>query len=146
MKKRIVIVCAAAFFAVGIVFPSGYTRAETYDSTIFSAKCAIPSFRQAFQKSANVFVGKVISESKKGDYRIFQFEAAKYWKGAKTKKITVEVYETPRFQAWFEVGGEYLIFAEQNEGKLQVSRCSRSKELSDAKDDLKLLGKGKKSK
>jgi hypothetical protein len=50
-----------------------------------------------------------------------------------------------RFQAFYQVGGKYLVFARANdEGDLTDGRCSRSKDVSDATDDIKGLGKSKK--
>ncbi len=146
MKNRIVFVCTVVFSTICIVFPSKRLKAESFNSFEHSALCLLSPPRQTMKRSEAVFSGKVISEEKKGDYRIFQFEAQRYWKGTKTKKITIEVYETPRFQAWFEVGEEYLVFADEIDGKLQVGRCSRINKLSAAKGDLKSLGKGKRSK
>ncbi len=146
MKNRIIIVCAVVFSAIGIGFSSNLQKAEISDLADYGAKCAIPSFEEAFKNSKSVFVGKVISAEKNGDVRTFKFRSEKFWKGSRAKSIEIEVYETTRFQAWFEVGEKYLIFANDSDGKLSVGRCSRSNEISGAKDDLKSLGKGKKSK
>ena len=56
----------------------------------------------------------------------------------------IHVYETSRFQAWFKKGGKYLIYAPADEdGKLRVGRCSRSRDVENAEEDLQKLGKGK---
>jgi hypothetical protein len=43
----------------------------------------------------------------------------------------------------FEVGARYLVFAYGDDAKLETNICQRTKELAQAAEDLKLLGKGK---
>ena len=50
------------------------------------AKCAMPSFEAAYRDSKAIFVGKVLSERKEGDEKIFTFRVEKYWKGKKSRK------------------------------------------------------------
>ncbi len=108
------------------------------------AKCAIPSFQVAYKDSKTIFVGKVLSERKEGDEKIFKFRVEKYWKGKQSKTVEVRYYETMRYQAWLKVGGKYLVYARGNDdGTLSDGRCSLTKNYSDAKGDLKKLGKGK---
>lgn len=117
---------------------------ETKTVAAASGKCAIPSLKSAFQNSGAVFAGKVLSVTKSGDEKTFEFRVQKYWKGANRKKIKVSVGETARFQAWFQVGESYLVFARMDEdGKLRDGRCSGSKLLSEASKDLKELGRAK---
>ena len=117
---------------------------ETKNIVAANGKCAIPNLKTALQNSSAVFVGKVLSVTKNGDEKTFEFRVGKYWKGAKRKKIQVSVLETSRFQAWFEVGESYLVFARTDEdGKLRDGRCSASKTLSEASKDLKELGRAK---
>jgi hypothetical protein len=119
--------------------------AETEKSvTAANGKCAIPSFKAAFQNSSAVFVGEVLGETKNGDEKPFEFRVLKYWKGAKGKKIKVSVNETARYQAWYQVGEKYLVFARtDDDGRLRDGRCSASKLLSEASKDLKILGRAK---
>ena len=111
------------------------------------AKCATREFNEELKYSKAVFVGKVLSiREEPGSKKIIEFKVAKYWKGIKTKQVEVTVYETSRYQAWYEIGKSYLVYARNDEGKLMDGRCSRSREISDdfIKDDLRRLGKGKK--
>lgn len=142
-------------FAFGVIFstiafalPPGLSNAKNIANEAFGARCAIPAFAVAKERARAIFVGKVLSKKSNGDEKIFEFQIEKYWKGGNQKKIKVSVYENPRFQAWFETGETYLIFADadEDEGKLFVGRCSRSKETGAASEDLKLLGKAKKPK
>lgn len=144
MKKKIIVACAVIFSAIILVFSSNRVEAEGLGLT--NGRCAIMPFKAAFDASSAVFVGKVKSEKKEGDTRIFEFEVEKYWKGAGKKKIKINVYETARYQAWFQVGGKYLIYADASDGNLRVGRCSRSRDAGDASEDLGKLGKGKRPK
>jgi hypothetical protein len=111
------------------------------------AKCAIPTFKDANVRANSIFVGKVISVRDAGESKIFTFSVSKTWKGSTKKSIKVAVNLNLRSQPIFEIGKNYLIFAEQGDDrKLYVYRCSRSTEIENAGDDLKLLGKGKKVK
>jgi hypothetical protein len=108
------------------------------------AKCAMPSFEASYRDSAAIFTGKVLSERKEGDEKIFTIRVEKYWKGKKSKTVEVHYYETMRYQAWLKVGEKYLVYARSNDqGTLSDGRCSLTKNYSEAKADLKKLGKGK---
>ncbi len=134
------------FSTIAFGFPSNLSNAKNTFGEASGARCAIPSFAAAKNRAQAIFVGKVLSKKSNGDEKIFEFEIEKYWKGEDKKKIKVRVYENPRFQAWFETGETYLIFADADEddGKLFVGRCSRSKEIDAASEDLKSLGEAKK--
>ena len=107
-------------------------------------RCATPSVKNAIKNSEAIFVGKVLSVSQDGDIKTFEFQVEKYWKGRIKKKIKINVQEFARFQAWFKIGGRYLVYANSREdGKLFDGRCSATKLLSDASKDLKQLGKAK---
>ena len=135
MKTLKIFALAVIFSAIVFVFSSNLT----------DARCAIPKLAAAKERAKAVFAGKVLEKRANGDEKIFVFEIEKYWKGENRKKVEISVYENPRFQAWFEVGETYLIFAEGDEdsGKLYVGRCSRSKDLDAASDDLKSLGEAR---
>jgi hypothetical protein len=115
-----------------------------------NARCAIPKFEKAYENAKAVFVGKVLSKKSEGDLKAFELEVEKYWKGVEEKKITINVYENPRYQAQFEVGKSYLVFAEADEdsGKLFDRRCSRTKlvtenSVENLSEDLEKLGDAK---
>ena len=96
MKYQKIIVAIAVLSAIFCAVSSKTATAENE-----MAKCAIPSFENAYEQAEAVFVGKVLSEEKNGDVRTFEFEVEKYWKGANKKKIKINVYETMRYQAQF---------------------------------------------
>jgi len=142
MKIRTTIALAFVFSAGVFGFLSNLQKAES--AVNFNSKCAIASFQTAYSQSKAVFVGEVVGEDKDGDTRTFDFKVEKYWKGSDAAKVEILVYETARYQAWFKKGGKYLIYATADEdGKLHVGRCSRSRDLENAEEDLQKLGKGK---
>jgi hypothetical protein len=144
MKIRFIIAFAVVFSAMGVIFSSNFQTTESAGSINLNSKCAIASFQSAYQESKAVFIGEVVSEEKNGDIRTFKFEIEKYWKGTDAKNVEILVYETARYQAWFKTGEKYLIYAATDEdGKLRVGRCSRSRDVENAKEDLQQLGKGK---
>ena len=142
MKIKLFIAFAAFFSAIGLGFSSNLQTEEGAGG--FGRKCGIPSFQAAYGQSKAVFVGEVVGEEKQGDTRTFDFKVEKYWKGASSQHVEILVYETARYQAWFKEGGKYLIYASADgDGKLHVGRCSRSRDVEDAGEDLQKLGKGK---
>jgi hypothetical protein len=143
MKIRFYIALAVIFSALGFAFSSNFLVTQSANKVNPGSKCAMPDFRTAYRESKAVFVGEVVGEEKEGDTRVFELKVEKYWKGANSKRLRVYVYETARYQAWFEKGGRYLIYAGADaDGKLRVGRCSRSRDA-DNSEDLKQLGKGK---
>ncbi len=111
-------------------------------------KCATPSFDSEYRDSSAVFVGEVTKSGKEGDKRLFVFRVKHFWKGVSSKEIEISVFENMRYQAAFEEGKSYLVFAKSNEdGSLYDGRCSRSGEIggysSSLKDDLLSLGEPK---
>jgi len=144
MKIRVFIALAAVFSVIGFGFLSNFQTANGANRANFGAKCAVPTFENAYRQAKSVFVGEVVGEEKSGDVRTFEFKVEKYWKGSAAKRIKIHVYETARFQAWFKKNGRYLIYADADEkGRLRVYRCSRSRDIEFAEEDLPKLGKGK---
>jgi len=141
MKNRILLFSGLVISALGIGVLSNVEKAEGRGS---GAKCAVFSVKRALESSRAVFAGEVLSEEKNGDIKTFKFKVEKYWKGAGKKEIVVSVYQTARYQSPFKEGEKFLVYAMGDEdGKLTVSRCSRSRALEYAGDDIKQLGEGK---
>ena len=144
MKIQKIIIAIVVLSAMFCAVSSKTTIAESRRAGSETAKCRIPTFNEAYDYADAIFVGKVIGEEKNGDVKTFEFEVEKYWKGAKKTKIKINVYETARYQAWFQTGEKYLIYATaDDDGKLKVGRCSRSNEAENASEDLEKLGAGK---
>ena len=144
MENYRIVLFILIFSAIGLILSSNLKTAESFEIKNELKKCPVPSFQKAFQKAGAVFTGEVLSFEKNGDTKNFEFRIEKYWKGANKRTIQINVYETLRDQAFFKTGEKYLIFADADtSGKLYVARCSRSKEINNAEEDLKLLGKAK---
>lgn len=140
-RKAMRRVCCAVICCL-ILLSSNVLATETKINETANSKCAIMDLKTALRTSDAVFAGEVLSETKNGNEKVFEFRVAKYWKGSGRKKITVSVRETTRFQAFFRVGESYLVFARDDEdGRLRDYRCSASKLLSEASKDLKQLGR-----
>ena len=142
MKIRFVAAFAAVFSAIVIFLSSNFQA--TKSAGLVNLRCAVSSFNSSYRQSKAVFVGEVVSEEKNEDTKTFKFEIKRFWKGANAKNIEINVYETTRYQAFFKKGEKYLIYATAGEdGKLYVSKCSRSDNAANAAEDLRKLGKGK---
>ena len=107
------------------------------------ADCAFSPVQAEYKRSKAVFVGKVINVVEKGDSKIYEFRVSKYWKGVKGKKIKITTGDTMRFEPNYQMGKSYLIYAYAGDGTLRTGKCSRGSQVEYAKEDLKLLGKGK---
>ena len=144
MRNHKIALFILIFSAIVFVFPSNFQKAESRALNNELKKCAIPPFQTAFNQAKAIFAGEVLSVEKNSDTKTFEFMIEKSWKGENKRKIKINVYETPRYQAFFKKGEKYLIFADADEdGNFSVRRCSRSKAISEASEDLKLLGGAK---
>lgn len=115
---------------------------------VLQPKCAMPTFAAEFDQSTAVFIGEVVKDEKKGDNRFFEFEVKRFWKGVSSRIVSVSVSESMRYQAFYEEGKTYLVFAKaDDDGHLFDGRCSRSAEVdgssSTLKADLEKLGEAK---
>jgi len=112
-----------------------------------AGKCKAANLKDEYANAKSVFVGEILNVASDGDVKTFTFKVEKYWKGTADKEVEVNVQQTMRYQAWFKVGEKYLVFARgtETDEKLWERRCSRTKRLVDASEDLQQLGKGKKS-
>lgn len=142
MKNYRIALFILIFSAICLTLSSNLKTAGGYEPENEAAKCAIASFQKAFQGAGAVFTGEVLGFEKNGDTKTFEFKIEKYWKGASKRTIKINVYETPRYQAFFKKGEKYLVFADADaKGSFFVARCSRSRGIGSAAEDLKLLGK-----
>lgn len=108
------------------------------------------SVKEQFQRSDAVFAGRVVETTKirgknndEGGYDIvIKFEVTQAWKRDLEKFVTA----TELFGSTdgFDPGAQWLIYASKTgDGRLQITRdcCSRTKFLSDAKDDFRVFKK-----
>ena len=137
----------ALFFVIAVI--GTLTESSSAFSPAEEMRCAIATFDVEYDRSAAVFAGKVVKMKKEGNKKHFVFKVKRFWKGVSSKKIELSVSENPRYQAIYEEGKTYLVFAKRNEdtGALWDGRCSRSAEIggysSNLKNDLEKLGEGK---
>lgn len=133
------------FLAIVIVMSVLTNKSEvSAKETLELSKCAMPNFTKAYTDSKSIFVGKVLSLRKEGDEKILKFQVEKYWKSKVQKTVEVRYYETLNYEVWLKVGKRYLVYTKGNDdGTLSDGRCSMTKNYSEAKSDLKKLGKGK---
>lgn len=142
MKKLLWILGAMLMFGG---FFNNQAKVSAKESVSY-AKCALPSLETSFKNSKAVFTGRVLSVRKDGDDKVFVFQVENYWKGGSRRKAEVRTYENTRYQAWYQVGRKYLVFARLDDnGALRDGRCSGSKDIKDAAADIRKLGRIKKS-
>lgn len=91
-----------------------------------------------------ILTGKVISQEEggtpdQGIYAIpFDIKVTKVWKGANQPTVTIATSNSMCGYP-FEVGKEYLIFANVEDGQLYADSCSRSQPFETAERDIALL-------
>jgi hypothetical protein len=94
-----------------------------------------------------VFTGKVLEIVKKpgSSSVVVKFRAEKSWKGNVSRRINISTGENSALCGFnFEVGKSYLIYAQgTNATDLQTNICTRTAGLTNAKADLKVLGRGR---
>lgn len=103
-----------------------------------------PAPNQALANAAVVFSGRVTNiERVKGRLNV-TFRVDKHWKGTPGQSLTVQTSATTATCGYpFKVGQTYLVYADRRQGGLQTNQCSRTTLLSQAAEDLSVLGKGK---
>ena len=126
-----------------------------FSNTVFACSCEkvgvgtteTQLIEAAYEKAEAVFYGKVLKIRKSKLFNKLQvtFKILETWKGTTTERIIVTT-EGLGFGVCpydFDVGKTYLVYAYTWESKvLQTSHCTRTKELSEAERDLRVLGKG----
>ncbi|HEY0075399.1 MAG TPA: hypothetical protein VGB77_14970 [Abditibacteriaceae bacterium] len=106
--------------------------------------CAEPDPPEQALKSADaVFAGKVISLTSSGRFSgTYSFQVNESWKGASLNILFIRTGRGGGDCGYgFEIGQEYLVYAYGKSG-LSTHTCSRTKPLSDAGQDLAVLGPG----
>ena len=121
----------------------------------YACSCANnPDPKTALEKAEAVFVGKVIKVKQERkqqgvvgaieykDANLFEVDRA--WKGVKQSQIIVYDFGHDMSCGFvFEEGKSYLVYVYKTDnGELFTSYCSRTAELSNAGEDLKLIGEG----
>jgi hypothetical protein len=142
-------------------------------TTIFACDCPRISMESAVKNSSIILSGKILGfEYRKGipdqrrdssaaemdeqiDYEtlVVRVQVEQWWKGNAPTEIFL-ITDILKFADGtsrrsscdynFLSGESYLIFAAGKENEYRTSECSRTRKLTLAKDDLKILGEGKK--
>ncbi len=109
-----------------------------------ACKCSgPPSVEQELERSEAVFKGKIIDIKNKRTNRKILFEVEETWKGLSNTQIILTEELSSCSLDFFE-GNSYLVDAYEIQGELTTNMCDRTKDLSDAGEDLLALGKGAK--
>lgn len=104
------------------------------------AKKAVP---RLLKRASVVLSGEVVKFEKVTEPNRVKYEVVirpkAFWKGKQAGEITL--YSYGGCLKWFEVGQEYLVYAIDEQGSLFTDMCLRPGKLSNAREDLELLGK-----
>jgi len=117
--------------------------------TAFACSCAFSDDPiQSFQQADTIFVGKVLRKDNLENYRYaITIEIQESLKAIKEHNIVVYTnMGEPACEYLFRVGESYLIYAFKNSpdtgmngGKFSVSKCSRTRPLSEAEGDIAVI-------
>lgn len=121
----------------------------------YACSCVKPgSAKEEMERSSAVFAGKVIEitdENKNkqvmssADPLAVLIEVEEAWKGINKTQVVVYTERSSASCGYgFELNQEYIVYADESDGKLKVSLCSRTAPLSEAEEDIHELGKGEK--
>ena len=114
----------------------------TPSSKAYACKCVEKqSVIREMEQSKAVFSGKVIGELNQESQQKILFEVKEAWKGI-TESQVILVTELSDCSVNFYLGGEYLVYASENDGELTSDFCNRTTELSGGNEDLEILGEG----
>ncbi len=121
--------------------------------TGYACSCAVSqTVEDEMQRSSAVFSGRVIEitdvnkfkvSKSSGDPMAVLFEVNKSWKGVSQSQVIVHTVRSEATCGYeFQENEDYLVYTEENEGKLTTSICSRTTPLVLAQADLDQLGEG----
>lgn len=113
-------------------------------SGVLACSCVPPGDPMSEMEQATaVFAGRVYSMERSGGSVWVHFELAQVWKGPYQSILTVRTNDSSAACGFeFVQDQDYMVYAYGEMNDLQVSLCSRTRPLSVAEEDLKLLGPG----
>lgn len=129
----------------------------TLPAISYACSCEVPpSVEEEVQRKTAVFSGKVINiteqskQSKGGiqstaDPMAVLFEVTSTWKGVNETQVLIYTATSSASCGFnFRLGGKYLIYAygENEKGELITGICDRTALISEATEDLAVLGEG----
>jgi len=138
MRRILISICAIAVVASWLFISQLISR------PVLACDCPAPeSPKKEVKKATAVFVGEVITDTDKNLNRTWiEFKVERFWKGPKTKKITVNSGWGSDCVYLFKSGKKYLIYAYGSELMVGSRGCTRTTDLDSAAADLKELGEG----
>lgn len=124
----------------------------TLPATAHACKCMLPTPEQAREAAPLIFEGRVSAiedvpakpEEGVGTKRV-TLALVRTWKGLESKESVVVSTSASSASCgfMFEPNTSYLVYAAEGEGGvIEVSGCSRTRAMTDAADDLAVLGAG----
>ena len=138
-----------AFYLFGIFALTLFTNdvVSACSCLPFGEESVAQQVNRAKKDASVVFSGKVLEVVRKPESSsvIVKFRADKSWKGNVSRRISLSTGADSALCGFnFEVGKSYLIYAQGTDAKnLQTNICTRTAGLSNAKADLKALGRGR---
>lgn len=110
----------------------------------FACECIEPKPpNEALIESGAVFSGKVTGIRSDNFSKVVTFDVDRLWKGISNETVTAVTGLGDADCGFpFQQGVEYLVYAYSNEEPFDASGCGRTKPLSNAQEDLKVLGVG----
>jgi hypothetical protein len=124
-------------------------------NTSYACSCVESgTVKEEWTRSSAVFSGKVIDIVDKKKNSLIQssadliavlIEVEESWKGNRQNQVVVYTERSSASCGFeFTINNKYLVYANENDGKLKVSLCSRTTLLSLANEDIDELGEGEK--
>lgn len=114
----------------------------------YACSCAQPaSVQSELKNKAAIFSGNVIEMKETNAGKTFLIEVDQIWKGPSQSQIMIKsAADSAGCGMEFIEGKNYLVYAYGEENDLETGLCERTALLSDATQDLNILGTGKEPK
>lgn len=123
----------------------------------YACSCVLPGTpEEELEESTAVFSGKVVEMIDKDKNNLIQssadpiavvLEVEETWKGMDKSEVVVHTKRSSASCGYeFSLNKDYIVYANEGDGGLHVSLCSRTALLSGADEDLKALDEGEKPK
>lgn len=145
---KIVKVKFVILMTITIIFVLNFSPKTSYACSCVESG----TVKEEWTQSSAVFSGKVIEIVDKKKNRLIQssadlmavlIEVEESWKGMRQNQVVVYTERNSASCGFeFTINNRYLVYANENDGKLKVSLCSRTALLSLATEDLDELGEG----
>jgi hypothetical protein len=129
---QVKIAASAAFLVLAL---AGVSRAE---STTGSCSCSVAAADHAVKelgRHQSAFAGTVTEV----EGERVTFDVARVWKGPRQKALTLTSTSKPGCSFVFEVGKDYMVYANGTKEALSTDPCVPNRELADASRTVKQL-------